>query len=161
YDDQQLKPLINYFIKPSADVILILTSQKLPPDHIIEATLTKYAYVENIQNLKANALPSYVKDIFTEDGYKIEPKAIDEMISRVGEDLFLLHQEINKLKIYQVHDKIIEFKDVELLVSRTLEDNIFAFSTAFLSGDVKLYMQIYDDLITNKMLPTQIMNHLF
>lgn len=161
YDDQQLKPLINYFMKPSNDVILILTSQKLPPDHIIESTLMKYAYVENIQNLKASALPIYIKDIFAEDGYSIESKAVDELINRVGEDLFLLHQEINKLKIYQVYDKVIDFKDVDVLVARTLEDNIFAFSTAYLSGDVKLYMQIYDDLLTNKMAPTQIMNHLF
>lgn len=161
YDDQQLKPLINYFMKPSNEIILILTSQKLPPDHIIESTLMKYAYVENIQNLKASALPLYIKEIFNEDGYSIEAKAIEELINRVGEDLFLLHQEINKLKIYQVYDKVIDFKDVDVLVARTLEDNIFAFSTAYLSGDVKLYMQIYDDLLTNKMAPTQIMNHLF
>ncbi len=161
YDDQQLKPLINYFMKPSNEIILILTSQKLPADHIIESTLMKYAYVENIHNLKASALPLYIKEIFNEDGYTIEAKAVEELINRVGEDLFLLHQEINKLKIYQVYDKVIDFKDVDVLVARTLEDNIFAFSTAYLSGDVNLYMQIYDDLLTNKMAPTQIMNHLF
>jgi DNA polymerase-3 subunit delta len=161
YEDSLIKSFISYLQKPSDDIILVLSAQKLNQSTSLDEALMKYTYIENIEDLKGSALPLYIKQIFTDDGYKIDSKSIEEIINRVGEDLFLLHQEIEKLKVYQIYDKVIEYKDVDLLVSRTLEDNIFAFSTAFLGGDVKLYMQIYNDLIISKMQPTQILNHLF
>lgn len=161
YEEEQLEPLIKYLEKPSQDVILIFSAPSLPKDHILSDVLTKYAYIENVKSLEGSALPIYIKKVFDADGYTIDGRTIQLLIDRAGIDMFLLHQEINKLKTYAFDSKTISAHDVELLVPRNLEDNIFAFSSAYLTGDVKAYMQIYDDLLGSKMQASTLLSHLF
>lgn len=161
YEKDQLMPLIKYLEKPSSDVILILSAQEIPKNHSLGDALSKYAFIETIKSLELSSLPIYVHKLFSKDGYKIDGRTIEALIERTGNDLFLLHQEVEKLKTYAYDEKVIVLDDVNLLVPRNLEDNIFAFSSAYLKGDVKGYMQIYDDLLGSKINSSTILNHLF
>ncbi len=161
YEKDQLMPLIKYLEKPSSDVILILSAQEIPKNHSLGDALSKYTFIETIKSLELSSLPIYVHKLFSKDGYKIDGRTIEALIERTGNDLFLLHQEAEKLKTYAYDEKVIVLDDVNLLVPRNLEDNIFAFSSAYLKGDVKGYMQIYDDLLGSKINSSTILNHLF
>ncbi len=161
YDQEQLEPLIKYLEKPSQDVIIIFSAETLPKDHLLSSVLEKYAYIENVKSLEGSALPIYVKKAFDEDGYIIDGRTVQILIDRAGTDMFSLHQEIDKLKAFAVDSKTISTLDVESLVPRSLEDNIFAFSSAYLRGDTKMYMQIYDDLLGSKMQSSTLLTHLF
>lgn len=161
YDKEQLSPFIKYLEKPSDDVILILSAQEIPKNHSLGDALSKYAFIETIKSLELSSLPIYIHKIFSKDEYKIDGRTIEALIERTGNDLFLIHQEIEKLKTFAYDKKVVVLEDVLLLVPRNLEDNIFAFSSAYLKGDVKNYMQIYDDLLGSKINSSTILNHLF
>lgn len=161
YDERILEDLYRYFKNPSDDIILILTASDIPKGHSLGTYLENHAYIENIQDLDEKSLIAYVQKLFEQDAYQIEEKTIRLIIERSSNDLYLIHQEIKKIKMYALDEKIVYYDDVDLLVTRNLEDNIFSFSTAFLDGNLRLAMQIYDDLLTNRMPPLTVLNHLF
>jgi|SRR5690554_1348246 len=161
YDEKLLSTFFKYLEHPSDDIILVLTIPEIPKDHTLGRYLEKYAYIETIASLEGDALINYIESLFKKDGYQIEKRSIEVIIERTQSDLFGIHQEINKIKMYAYEEKIIYIEDVELLVTRNLEDNIFSFSSAYLRGNIKSYMQIYDDLLTNRMPSNTIFNHLF
>ncbi|NWH09920.1 DNA polymerase III subunit delta [Acholeplasma laidlawii] len=161
YDDKVLSTFYKYLESPSSDIVLILTITELPKDHNLGSYLEKYTFIETIQSLEGETLISYIRESFHKEGYQIEDKSIQLIIERTQNDLFSIHQEISKIKMYAYDEKIVFVEDVDLLVTRNLEDNIFSFSTAYLKGNIKSYMQIYDDLVTNKMPTITIFNHLF
>ncbi|WP_162146794.1 DNA polymerase III subunit delta [Acholeplasma granularum] len=161
FDENQLTIFLKYLEKPSDDIVLILSAITLPKNHVIETYLSKYAFIETIDQLEGKALEQYILNKFTEEGYYIEHDAIVTLLERTQNDLFLLNQEAQKIKTYALEDKSIKKEDVELLVTRNLEDNIFAFSTAYLKGNIRICIQIYEDLLTTKMQPSMIFSHLY
>lgn len=161
YDDQVLQVFYKYLEQPSDDIVLILTIPEIPKDHSLGSYLEKYTYIETIESLSGDALKAYIQTQFSQDGYQIEDKSIELIIERTQSDLFSIHQEINKIKMYAYDHKVIYLDDVEMLVTRNLEDNIFNFTAAYLRSNIKSYMQIYDDLLINKMPSSTIFNHLF
>lgn len=161
YSEHDLESFIHYIKNPSDDIVLILTLHDFPKSVHLKDALEKYTYIETIKDLEENALPLYLYKIFSKDGYQIDSKTLKALIERVGVDLFLLNQEIEKLKTYKLHEKRITIDDIYQLVPRTLEDNIFVFMKAFLKEDTKMYLSIYDDLIQSKIPVLTIMNQLY
>lgn len=161
YDDDALSIFYKYLANPSSDIVLVLTTSKIPEDHTLGSYLEKYTYIETIDMLEGDALVSYIQKDFKKDDYQIEDKSVQLIIERTQSNLFGIHQEINKIKMYSIDHKIIYYEDVDLLVTRNLEDNIFTFSAAYLRGNIQAYMQIYDDLLTNRMASITVFNHLY
>lgn len=161
YDDYQLEPFYKYLESPSEDIKLIMTMNEVPKAHQLSQYLEKYAFIETIKSLEGSALPIYLNKVIEKDGYKMDGRAIELLIDRTSGDLFLCFQEIEKLKAYKVDEKHIVVDDVELLVTRNLEDNIFAFSSAYLKNDIKNCIKIYEDLVTGKTQTSTIFNHLY
>src|SRR5690554_2777299 len=130
YEDRILEDLYRYLEKPSDDIILILTASEIPKGHTLGTYLENHTYIETIQNLDEKSLIAYVQNLFDQDAYQIEEKTVRLIIERSNSDLYLIHQEINKIKMYAFDEKVVYYDDVDLLVTRNLEDNIFSFSTA-------------------------------
>ena len=161
YDDKALKQFRSYLENPSSEILLVMYVTTLPERSSFTDLLEKYTFIERIKPIEGSLLPIHIKKIFDEDGYKIDGRTIQAIIDRTGNNLYLIEQEISKLKAYAYDLKEINFDMVNHLVPRTLEENIFNFSSAYLRGDVKTYMQIYDDLLESKMQPSTIINHLY
>ena len=72
---------------------------------------------------------------------KINPDALDLLISFIGSDLWAMKNEINKLINYKVKG-VIEKKDIELLVKPNIENNIFETIEAIASKNKKLALAL-------------------
>ncbi|MFA5692037.1 MAG: DNA polymerase III subunit delta [Acholeplasmataceae bacterium] len=161
FKKEDLLELEKYLKNPNPDVIVIFTNSNDIEDKQIQKLLDKYCYKEKLLSIKREELPKYILNRFSVDNYIIDNDAINALIERTEINQDLLEVEITKLKTYKLKEKIINEDDVINLVPRTLEDNIFHFSQMFLRNEVNKYMLIYQDLISSKITPLTILNHLF
>lgn len=87
---------------------------------------------------------------FKKRNCKIDDDALDLLLSRVGNSLDNLSNEVDKLSLYSKH---ITVKDVNLLVARKVEENVYELTNAYLSKDMTSCISIYQDLIRNNEQP--------
>ena len=100
----------------------------------------------NINNLVSNMF----------DDYKINANDITFLINRVGNDLSILKQEIEKLKIYKLEDKIITKEDILNLTNKTINLDIFNFINNIISKNKNEAIEIYYELLKQNEEPIKI-----
>lgn len=86
--------------------------------------LQKYAKCQEFERLQPANLRKWILQEFEKQKIKINPDALDLLISFVKNDLWRLSNEINKLSNYKVSG-IVKKEDVELLVKPNIENDIF------------------------------------
>ena len=117
----------NYLNNPVAQTILIIVApyEKFDERKKITKLVKKVSKIYKIETLNDKKLFSSVKKIFTDRGYNVEDEAISLLISMVGTDFTLILEEIKKILLFKDENKDITTEDIRLLVSRTLEQNVF------------------------------------
>jgi DNA polymerase-3 subunit delta len=75
--------------------------------------------------LKGNALLRWIKKEFSYGGKQVEDEALHELVQRVGEDLYLIKQEIEKIITYLSGEKKVTKPLIESLVPENRQVNIF------------------------------------
>lgn len=146
--DHDLVPLKNYFKNPKEDTVLIfLLTEEINQSLEISKEAKKYLRFEFVKELTQKELPVYVKEYFNKRSYKINDETIKELLSRVDNNYQLLKNELTKLELLKTETKSITLKDVELLVARNLEDNLFELSTAVIEKNKQKAIESYYDLL--------------
>ena len=69
------------------------------------------------------------------DDYKIDSKLVNLLIDRVGNNLSILDQEVEKIKIYKDKNKIIEEKDILSLTEKNIDNDIFHLIENIVNGN--------------------------
>ena len=87
----------------------------------------------------------YINKSFNEDDYKIEDKAVKEMISRLSLNIGIINNEIEKLKLYKLDDKNITLENIYKITSKLPEDNVFKLVDAVINNDKTEIFKLYDD----------------
>lgn len=160
-DESIIDRWVNYIKKPNPDVFLyIVLNELINEQYKIGKALIQYAVLTEVKDLSIKDFPKYTEKLIANQGYTIEKKALDELILRTNYNLNLIVQEIEKLTLYKYEDKKIVYHDVELLVSRNLEENIYELTNSLLSNNNNKTIQIYYDLITNNEDPIRIINNI-
>jgi DNA polymerase-3 subunit delta len=85
----------------------------------------KVKMAECFENLSGIKLSNWVKKEIERSGSRIEPKALEKLVSSVGAELWQMQNEIDKLTSFKA-DKAIAETDVDLLVKSKYDPNIFA-----------------------------------
>ena len=70
-----------------------------------------------------------------------------KLIERAGSNLSNLISECDKIFLYKADEKNITEEDIENLVFKNIEDNIFELTNAVMNKDKKKIINIYKDLI--------------
>ncbi len=86
--------------------------------------LSKIAKVEQFPELRGGMLLNFIKEEATRHKVNIEPQAMERLAYLVGSDTWRLSSEIEKLSNYSYPHKV-NYKDVEFLVTETLQTKIF------------------------------------
>ncbi len=112
----------------SKDIILFY-EEKVPEDKQFFEFLKKKAESQEFKPLKGEHLKNWFKKEFANYTFKgrqadINPVALDKLINFVGDDLWRLNNEIQKLVNFK-SGKRIEPEDIELLVKPKIESDIF------------------------------------
>lgn len=110
-------------------------------------TLRKHAQFFEMDHVSFNQLYKSTREAIRSRGCKIEDEALTLLLNRIGEDLYEISHQVDKLCLYT---KDIKVEDINKLVAAPLEEDVFALTNAILKHDLNKTMMIYKDLmVTN------------
>lgn len=128
------------------DIIFIVHAKSVNENLPIVKAIKEKGSVMRFQELRRDEWPPYVRKYFRDKGYRIEEKAVSELILRVKGDLSLFLAEAEKLMLYEAEEKNITLADVSSLVSRPIEDNVYRMCYALFRGDNDVALSIFRDV---------------
>ena len=138
--------LIENYLKNSLnDVIIVFidNNEKIDTAKKIVKLLKEKGTIKELNGSKN--INSVVKQMF--EDYSISSDCITTLISRVGTNLEIIYQEVEKLKIYKIDDKIITKKDVEDLVIENVDIDVFKFIDDIINKNKKSAIRTYNELL--------------
>jgi len=155
--EQDYDALIRYLKNPSqaTDLIFFLETKEVNTKSDIYKLLKETAKIMPQEVLTEDMLKNMGNGIFVRKGASITQEALDELVSRCGDDVSKFTSEATKLSLYKNE---INIDDVKLMVSARLEDNAFNMCEALIHGKISKALKIYYDLRINKEEPVRLIS---
>lgn len=133
------------------DVSLIITFEKKPlVKSVIGKAIAKHARVHQIKDPDIGQLSLLMKNEVERLNIDISQPAMVELLARIGHDVARLYEELNKLSL--VGERI-EREHVCVLVSKNIDEDIFAISNALLEKNIGKAFEVYQNLLAQKVDP--------
>lgn len=152
--EHNLKALEKYIENPNPDNILIFVVNSLDKRKKIVTTLLNNAtLIEKELNLK-----ELIQERLEE--YKVDSKTQNYLIDYCGNNNERVLNEIEKLKTYKLAEKEITISDINEVVIRNMEDNIFNLVDNILKGNKQKVFAAYQDLLLQGEQPASILSKL-
>lgn len=158
-DDKSYKEFLNYLSHVDEMTTLILT--------VYESDIDKKSSIVSIVNEKGKVLElgqvsedqwlDYVYSLIKKSRAEIDKDAANELAKRTGGDVALLRNTVNKLVLYTPH---ITYADINLMVEKPLEENVFLIYNNLISRKEDFAVKIYRDLIAQNVEPVRIISTL-
>lgn len=145
-----LEPLLEYLKAPMDSTVLILTGSFAKPDMRKKAVKQILSFCKCIvcNRLDKNSLPAYVKEQLQKRNIQVSPACFRLLCERLPYDVGMIHNELDKLELYG--DTITESL-IKQLVTRSLEEDVFALVNAVVNKDRRQCFRIWRDLqVLNK-----------
>ena len=96
-------------------------------------------------------LNKYVSDYVSNYGYKMNNLDITYFLNRVGNDINNISNELDKLMLYKIEDKIITKDDISLLVEENIDNPIYDLVGFVLKNEKNKAIKLYNTFIQNGM----------
>jgi len=142
---QDLNNMIKYLKNPSDQTVLIINAIGLEPDPTNEIfqLLQKVAYIKDTQLLDEVEYKGWVIRLFRDESVTIKDDALELMVELVKQNYVRMEQEVKKLATFVGAGGTVTLKDVQSLVSRDLEGEIFNFIKAIVTRDTKKVIELH------------------
>ncbi len=131
----------------TAVLVLILENEKLDARKKIVKAVRKYCREYKFDSLDDMEFSKVLKSKLKSLGIQMEKDAFDELEKRLGGSLARMENELEKLSFM---NRCCTKQDIELLISRPLEDTAFDLVNAVISGNMKQIFRIWKDLQVSK-----------
>ena len=95
--------------------------------------------LDKVDNLN---IIDYVKNRINDNGYKIDD--IQYLCSKLGNDINNINNELDKLFMYKLDNKVINREDIDLLIFEDIENIIYEFTNAIMDNDYDKIKIMYD-----------------
>lgn len=143
--EQNLEALEKYINNPNIDTLLIFISdsEKLDERKKIVKLIKQKGIVKEL-NTTTN-INSIVKSFFND--YKISDSSITKLINRVGNNLPLLEEEAEKLKLYKDDIKEINDEDILKITNKNVDLDIFKLIDNIIMKNKKVATETYNEMI--------------
>lgn len=153
--DNDPELFLDYFKNINPDSIIIFTtdSEKLDERKKLVKEIKKIGTVKEFN--KKNDLTDILKNMF--EDYNVSIQDIRFMIDRCGNNLDILSQEVNKIKIYKDTDKNITKEDIINLTSKNIDIDIFGFVDTIVNKNKNKALEIYKEMLINGEEPIKIL----
>lgn len=150
---EDLTLLEKYFDNINPDTIMIFVYKEKKLDERRKITKLFRSKGNVIELNEVNNIFPIVKNMF--NGFKISDKDINLFIDRVGNNLYMLDQEANKLKTYK-DNKEITTNDILDIISKNVEIDLFKLIDSIITKDKNTSMEIYNEMLKQKEEPIAI-----
>ncbi|WLR49905.1 DNA polymerase III subunit delta [Bacillus tianshenii] len=157
--EHDLKQLERYIEDPSSEsiVMMIAPYEKLDERKKVVKAIKKRGGFVHAAPLTEKEIKQWLNQQAKERRVSIEPEAVALLLETVGPDLMMLSTEMDKLSLYAFDTGEITVKMVEMLASRSLEQNIFSLTDMVLKRDLQKAMRIFYDMLEQKEEPIKIL----
>jgi DNA polymerase-3 subunit delta len=156
--EHDLDRLQAYLNQPAPQTVLIflVPAAKLDERKKLVKQVKRQAVVIPCKPLTKEALIRWVERRARERGVSLSAEMIEVLLSRVGQQLALLDSELEKLSLYALNHPLSR-EDLERLVPRTLEEDVFLMVDALLEGRSEYLFRIFYDLMQKKEEPLKLL----
>ena len=132
---------------PGTTILVLLDDNLKTSNHLLKA-LSPLATVKSFPRLKGDSLKNWCHKRITQGGGRISEGALSLITALVGDDLWTMASEIDKLLLYSQGQPITE-ADVQAVVSQASQTSIFKLVDAVLEGRsteaIRLLHRLFDD----------------
>jgi DNA polymerase-3 subunit delta len=139
-------PLVEYLARPNPDVTLVLVAARPDRRRNPWARLPKEA-VHDASPKKGRALRAHVEEELRRRGLRFDPRALQELVAEVGQDLRRLMGEVDKLEAFAGGRKEIAADDVAAVLGRGLALPLYLLSDAYTSRDAPASLELVERLL--------------
>lgn len=158
--EHDLKRLEKYLSDPAPYTVMVFIAdyEKLDERKKITKLLKKNAEVFEAKPLNEPQLKSWIKERAIFHHAEIEEPAVDILLFMAGNDLMVLNEELSKLSLNVGEKGLITEETVKSLISRSLEQNVFALTESFINKESEETFRIYYDLMKQNEEPIKILS---
>lgn len=145
YPEQNIELLAEYLNVQNSNTILIfkLNREKIDSRKKIVTQIKKIGKV--VEFNKENNIQKLVLDMFKP--YTINSSDLALFLDRIGNDLNIIEQEINKIKTYKDKDMTITRDDILNLTHKTIDIDIFDFIDNIINKKQENVIESYNEMI--------------
>lgn len=156
-DIPNINLLENYFDSYNSNsyLVFVCNSDSIDSRKKIVNLIKKYGIVKKLE-VNDNYLNDYVNNYLKDNGYKINNGDVVYFINRVGNNINNVTNELDKLVLYKINDKIINRNDIDLLTVENIDDSIYDLVNCILKNDNEKAIKLYNNFIDNGMDVNQI-----
>ena len=156
-DIPNINLLENYFDSYNSNsyLVFVCNSDSIDSRQKIVNLIKKYGIVKKLE-VNDNYLNDYVNNYLKDNGYKINNGDVVYFINRVGNNINNVTNELDKLMLYKINDKIINRNDIDLLTVENIDDSIYDLVNCILKNDNEKAIKLYNNFINNGMDVNQI-----
>ena len=157
--DHNLPKFEAYLKEPAPYTVMVISApyEKLDERKKITKELKRNAVIVEAKKLSEYELKSWIRDRAKGNGLEFEAGALEQFLSLVGTNLFMITSELDKLGLYAADEKRIDVNLVEKLVSKSLEQNIFTLIEKVVQRKLDEALRIYYDLLKQNEEPIKIL----
>ncbi|MBC6127337.1 DNA polymerase III subunit delta [Listeria booriae] len=138
-------------------LVIIARVEKLDERKKLTKLLKKQATIVDAKRPNDAELRKWVQSAIKNNDFSMEIPAIERLMELTGGQLTTAMNELDKLMLYKLESREISVADVESLVVRSLEQNIFLLLDKMIALDIGGALSIYYDLLKQKEEPIKIL----
>ena len=140
--------LINYFKNENDNIlILILNEESIDKRKKVVKELENKAEVKVFNKLNEKDTLSFIKHYCEKNNYKIDDQSSKLFLEYTKDNLYIITNELDKMFLYKDNEKIITKDDIKLIVSKTINANIFDLIESITKRDINKSLFLYQDLV--------------
>lgn len=142
----KIDDLISYLLNPMLSTILVINFKYKSIDKRkkIYKAILKFGLVFESKKLFENQISTWISDQLKLNEYSIEFKASQMLVEYLGNDLKMIDNQLNKLKILKPKGNKITAELIEQNIGISKDYNVFEFRNAIGSGDLTKALRIAD-----------------
>lgn len=142
-DEELIKYLNNY----NKDVYIIFITEKSDSRKKIYKEFEKNSKIINITSDNDNYPIEFIKKYLSDNKYKMDSNLIDYLLSRTKNNIDNIKNELDKLFLYKIDDKIITKDDIDELTYNNEDNIMYEFTNAILEKNNNKAISMYHDFL--------------
>ena len=159
--DAYEKELLRYIDNMNDNVIILkCIDESLDERKNITKKLREKCKVEEIKKMDYKELHEYITNMFVSNNKKITYNQVKEILNRCEYNDDLAINETEKLLLYKLGEDVITDDDIDKVVSKSSEKEIFTLSDAVMKKNLKQIFNSYNILIRSGIEPVVLIDNL-
>jgi DNA polymerase-3 subunit delta len=155
FDEDEIKPLIEYIQNPSPSTCLVMVAQTLGPWKKYQRQIEKIGGITEFPRLKGRSLGSWARRRMMEKGKTLSEEAADYLVEVVGDHLHDLENALEKAFLSVGEKKAVDLSDVEGLASEVKISTVFDLMDAIGHQSLEKALGILEKAMNREPFPSE------